>query len=406
VQIAATVRNLGDTPLFRVYGVTKSDNPLFKNLEFAFGKVQPGQSRTWETSVKLPRDMTPRADELSMVLGDAHRQTGEARSSVVVSIADVTKPRFTYAYTIDDSKGGNGDGVLQVGEHVKMRVEVANAGRAGAEEVVVTLKNLASKAVFLKEGRQRVGTLARNQSAAAELKFTVRGQADAVKMRLTIFDETLGEAVTEELRLPVAAARRAKPERRTLKVTGKPRIPVFVGADQQMPVFGQAKAGSLLRADAAYGPNWWRVSTGKGAKAFVRTADVVALKGNRRPTPRAVQPTGPQAPPSIVLELGDLVTNAPSMRLRGTVSDETRLHDVYAFVNGKKVYYRSLAETRPGASGVLAQLDLDLPLDVGSNLVTVVARERPDLVTRQTFGLYRAPGGAVAERGSPTSQVQ
>jgi carboxyl-terminal processing protease len=406
VKLTATVRNLGDTPLYRVYGVTKSEDPLLTNLEFAFGKVGPGLTRTWETSVKLPRDMTPRADEVSLALGDAHGHTTEARTGAVVSIADVAKPRFTYAYALDDKKGGNGDGVLQVGEQVTMHVDVRNVGPGAAEDVVVTLKNLASKAVFLKEGRAKVGAMARDGKASAELKFALRSQADAVTVRLTIYDAALGESASEELRLPVVAARRAKPERRALKVKDRRNVPVYVGADAAMPVLGQVKAGAILRADASFGTRWWRVAAGKGSIGFVRSADVVAQKGYRRPTQGAVRPVEPQAPPAITLELGDLVTSAPSMRLLGGVSDERHLQDVYVFVNDKKVYYRSLQDAQPGSAGVRAPLDLILPLNTGSNFVTVVARESPDLVTRRTFGLYREPGGAVAERGVPTPQAQ
>ncbi|MBC7794739.1 MAG: peptidase S41, partial [Clostridia bacterium] len=120
VTFTATVRNTGNSVLHRVYGISQSENPLFKNLEFPFGKLAPGASRTWTTEVKLPREMSARADEVTLTVGDQQQRVTGLKTALVVSIDEQKKPRFAYSMWIDDRAAGNGDGVLQVGEKVNL----------------------------------------------------------------------------------------------------------------------------------------------------------------------------------------------------------------------------------------------------------------------------------------------
>jgi carboxyl-terminal processing protease len=46
MNLKVTVTNKGTAPLFRVYGVTKSDDPMFDNKELIVGRLEPGKSRT------------------------------------------------------------------------------------------------------------------------------------------------------------------------------------------------------------------------------------------------------------------------------------------------------------------------------------------------------------------------
>ena len=46
MNLKLTVTNHGTAPLYRLFGVTKSDNPMFDNKELVIGKLEPGKSRT------------------------------------------------------------------------------------------------------------------------------------------------------------------------------------------------------------------------------------------------------------------------------------------------------------------------------------------------------------------------
>jgi carboxyl-terminal processing protease len=388
LTLTGTVRNMGDAPLYRVYGVTNSDNPLLKNLEFAFGKVMPGQSRSWDVKIKLPADMSARADGVSLVLGDASEgaHAKETSGQTFVSIEEQKKPRFAYSFRLDDSKG-NGDGVLQLNEPVDLKVEVRNLGPGPAEEVTVTLKNLSGKPVFLDQGRNKLGNLAVNEAKTADLKFSVRAPADEVQLRLTVWDGSLGSPIAETLKLPVMDARKGKAEEHALKVEKEGEVPVYAGAADKMPIIGFAKSGTILKSDVSYG-TWWKVDALPGTPGYVKQGDVEVNK-TKKYTKGGVRPQLAATAPEIALELPSLVVAGDVLKLRGSITDDRKLKDVFVFVNDKKVYYRSLEDVKKTDKGVQASLDVPLTLKRGANTVAVVAREDDDMVGRKVFGVFR-----------------
>jgi carboxyl-terminal processing protease len=399
VELVGRVRNRGDAPLYRVYGITESKNPRLRNLEFVFGRILPGETRTWKVPVKLPRDGSPRADEVSLTLGDLHGQSASASASLLVAVSELPKPRFAFAYRINDRKQGNGDGVVQVGETVDLEVALENLGSGDAADALVSVKNLSSKAVFLKSGRAKVGSVPANGRADAALRFTLRNQREDVRLRISVWDGDLGEAVSDEVVLPVGLPRRARSERRALRVLEA--APVYAGATHLAPALGRARKGATLRSDASFGGEWWRIQVGPDDFGFVSSDSVKPLTKLRKPSPRSVVRARPQSAPWIAVTPPDLVTGDSSIRLQGTISDEQHLKDFFIYVNDKKVFYRSLANLRRTEAGVSAPLDVALPLKPGSNAVTVVARESDDLVSRASYGIFLQSSPAVANIGPP-----
>ncbi|MEZ4270540.1 MAG: MXAN_5808 family serine peptidase [Myxococcota bacterium] len=264
----AVVKNVGDAPLYRVYGVTDSDNPLLRQLEFPMGKIMPGAQRQWDVHIKLPKDMNARADIVRLKLGNFKDRTYE--TSTFVRVEPVPHPRFSYRYVIDDRAGGNGDGVLQVGEKVDFKVEVRNEGPGAAGEAMVTLKNLSGKALFLDNGRDKLGELAAGVSKVGGLQFALRKPTEAgtVKLKVSIWDAKLGAALSDTLTLPVEAARHGKTS--SAFVSGKKNVkaPIYAGASEQMPIIGYIKPGSGLRSDLRFGKAWRRVETSQGSMAL------------------------------------------------------------------------------------------------------------------------------------------
>ncbi len=401
LTLSATARNTGSAPLYRVYGVSSSENPLLKNLEFVFGKLAAGQTRTWSVDVKLPEDMNPRADGVELVLHDAGNRSFTS-SSAVVSIEETPRPRFAYSLQLDDRKG-NGDGILQVGEKVDLMVEVQNLGPGDAKDAMVTLKNLAGEAVFLDRGREKLGVMKAGSSRQALLKFVVREDfgADKVPLRIAVWDGSLGATVSESFDLPLGPALRTVAEARVLKVASSGELPVYAAASPGARVVGYAKVGASLKSDLKLEDIWRRVEVQPGLLGFVQEAEVKVQKGSLKSTPKgSVRLMASQSPPAIDLELGTLTTSADVLSLKGRLTDERALKDVFIFVNDKKIFYRSLVHLPlADGGGVVAPLEVTLPLKSGANSIAVVARESDDVISRKVFGIFRGPGKAVAERG-------
>jgi len=409
VTLLATVKNTGMAPLYRVHAVSESDNPLFKNLEFAFGLLAPSESKSWSVDVKLPEDLMSRADTVTLHLGEEDGALAAIASPVLVSIDEAAKPRFAFTARLDDRAPGNGDGVLQAGEKVDLNVEVTNLGPGEAKEALVTLKNLAGETVFLERGREKLGVLRSGQSKSATFKFGLReGSAgvDVAALRLTIWDNVLGAVTSEALNLPVLGPRKAQLDAKMLKVQPSGDVPIYAGAATASAIIGFAHAGALLKSDARFEPNWRRVEVAVGAFGFVRDDDAKQAKGSVRSSVKtALALVDLESAPVIDLGQLPLVTSEGVVRLRGTMVDAHPLKDVFVFVNDKKVYYHAFgvakasdaAAERGPAPETREALDVSVPLKAGANSVTIVVRQDQDLMVRRAFGVFRAPADAVAE---------
>jgi carboxyl-terminal processing protease len=90
---------------------------------------------------------------------------------------------------------------------------------------------------------------------------------------------------------------------------------------------------------------------------------------------------------------GAPVVDGDTLRLQGRVSPAAagaKLRDVQVLVEDRKVFFK---ETGDSPDGSLA-FEAVVPLEPGSNLVTVVARAEGDLVGRRSFVVLRRPAGA------------
>ena len=396
VKIIGTAKNPGLSALHRVHAVSASDNPLLNHLEFAFGKLEPGESKTWEVDVKLPDDMSPRADELTL---NFEYQHGELKSSTaaVVAIDEQQKPRFAYTTRIDDRAKGNGDGLLQVGEVVDLEVDVTNLGPGTAEEAMVTVKNNTGKEIYLDRGREKLGELSVGARKTGTLRFTVRERVARAELRIAIWDNKLGGSLSEVVVVPMGRPLRAKNELRSLKV-GRDEVPIYAGASDESALLAHAKPNATLRSDVSFGQEgqWRRVDLTQGLFGFVRASDVTVTRGSRKASKAAVRLSRGQAAPDIELSLAELTTSDASLRLSGTVSDEHGLMDLFVFVNDKKVAYESLREIAPIKGMYSSPFDVTVPLDKGSNAVALVVRENDELVARKIFGIFRGEAAALA----------
>jgi len=203
------------------------------------------------------------------------------------------------------------------------------------------------------------------------------------------------------MRIPVVAARRARNESRTVRVAKeKPAVPIYSGASTEMPVVAQLSAGYGLRSDAVFSDEWRRVALPGDRKGFVRTEEVEVVKAAARKPPRSsLSLDEGHAAPSISLDL-DSLRATQTMRIKGVIQDTNRLKDMFIFVNDRKVHYRSLSSIALSAGKFSLPIDVEVPMEEGSNLVAVIVRETDDLVARSVFGAYRdkSPTTVAAER--------
>jgi len=409
-----TVENKGDAPYRRLRAWTSADkNPLLDRKEFLFGTVKPGERRSWTVPVRLPRSLDSRRDEVTLRFED---DSGQAPPEVATSVGvvEIPKPQFAFSVQVDDQAGGNGDGLAQRGETFTFRVDVKNAGSGpSGRKTYVSLRSLGDEKLFVKKGRDVLGTLRPGEVKSARLEVELRkgSHAEAVPFRLAIVDEKSDEYLTDKIEWPVA--KDASPRG---AASGAVRLEADVavrgGASSTAPAIASAKKGAVLPVDARFG-DAYRVEWQKGRFGFVAAAQVKPVKG---PRGGVVGPSWQREPPRIALSpdpaKGAPVVEGDTLRLNGTAtvppsSDEaTRIRDVFIYVNDQKVFFRVVPDE---AGAVKLDFQTDLPLKPGQNVVTVVAREDEEFQARRTLVVFRKAAPAVAQDGSrepPRAQAQ
>src|SRR5690606_34046392 len=108
-----------------------------------------------------------------------------------------------YAHQLVDH--GNGDGLVQRGEPVQLRVTIKNIGKGVAAEPTALLRNASGDGLLLKKARFELGKLAPGESRTVDFTFDVTPalKEDEAGGEMTGYDAALHERVGGKLRYPV-----------------------------------------------------------------------------------------------------------------------------------------------------------------------------------------------------------
>ena len=387
VDVIATVTNRSQKTMSRVYGLSKSENGFFDRLEFPFGTLKPGETKQWSVERKLPLALSERAD---LVEFEVHSDTNieEQGSSTIAEISAETPPLLTYSYHFDDRKGGNGDGLIQVGEQIDFIIDVKNLGKTAAKDAFVTVRNSGGSEVFLKVGRASLGEIDAGKSKRASLNFEVKGNTgvSAAKLQLSVWDGEFATGFSDELEIDFGEAKQVQNVRGV--VESKVDVTVYSGASAETNPLGTLKSGARVRATMKTG-GFTRVVLGKDAFGFIDSNALKSAKKLRKKLGFKRQPG--QEPPRIGLSLPALITEDSALNLEIQVSDRDSLRDMYIFVNDQKVFFTKLGDAVRGKDGETVVLRPKIPLEEGTNEIGLVVRESDTLMGRRSFAIYRKP---------------
>jgi len=389
VSLTGTVKNDGAAPALRVAARVQSEDPVFEDTELVFGKVGPGETKTFTARVQLPKDAVDRVDRLGFDVRDARGAAAKA-APLTVRVGAAPRPMFAYAYQLVDE--GNGDGLVQKKEHFRLKIDLKNTGTGAAPEAAALLRNLSGDGVVLEKSRFELGKLAAGEARHVEFGFDVTRdlRPDEAVIELVVYDAVLAVQASEKITRPVVPAAGPIASASGAVEAKKGDVLVHEGASADSPMVATAPRGVKLRALATVGP-WTKVELDGGRAGFV-AGDQVGRTGGAGGSARL---RWQSTPPALTLKLPSLETAAESYKLNGSVVDDNLVEDVQVFVSnrgakidGRKVFYKS---NRGGAKPGHLDFSADVPLWPGSNQVTVVARENADVRSMQTFYIYREP---------------
>jgi carboxyl-terminal processing protease len=381
VTMRATVTNKGSAPIYRLNAISQSNNLVFDDREFLFGQVAPGESRSWDYKVKIPRGQESRLDPVTLSFSDLSGKL-KTQATTSITVDGLAEPHFAYSYSIVESKG-NGDGRFQVGESVEMTVWVQNNGEGESENALAFMKNESGRALYLSKGRESIGKVEKGTWHAAPMRFDINGvkidTAGAV-FKLTVYDKDFGASLERLVTLPVQTALDE-----VAQVTGGARFTteaVVYGAAIPEPAFSIAKApvgAQVTRRAHNKTLDMVQVSWKQGDVEVIGWVAASALKADSGsgPTPTLL---GAHQAPRIDFTSVPREASASSIQLKGSVSDDKKINDYVVYLwsrDGQKTHAEKLDyRAVQSASG---EFTVDMPLRTGVNRVRIIARDEDNI---------------------------
>jgi carboxyl-terminal processing protease len=398
-RLRVRVTNRGQGTIYRLRGVTQSDDPLLDDHEVVFGRLDPGQTRTWEVPVCVPVRTTSRTDPVTVTFVDqAGHELDSAHARLTVD--GLERPSFSYGVQLIDGQG-NGDGRLQLGEQARLRLVVRNDGPGEAQEAEVRLRNKAGDLVVVRDCRHQIGRLGVNAQKVVEAEIEVGQSFDGqvVPLELNITDEGLREAVVERLELPIAQpAPRPSAERGGFVAVASTDVALHEAPSADARVVARAAADASFRVVARLA-DFVQVDLGSGRTAWVAARDT---REARRAAPRVTEVMA-NRPPRITLSTAiPLAVRTETLTISGEVTDPDRVLDMYIFVGQRKPFYLSnRSGTGPDAQRLA--FSAELPLEGGTNAILIVARETSDLTSQRYLVVRRdnPDGTPIETRDNP-----
>jgi hypothetical protein len=376
-----------------------------ENLEFFFGRIPPGQTRTASVKVRIPKGYPAQRDEMVVQFFEAFGHTPKPITQMI-HFDDLAKPQFAYAYELSEAARSNHNGLFEVGEDVRLKLVVRNTGKGAAQQGYASLANLSGPALFVKKGRFDVSGLRPGRKKTFSFDFNIKREPKKglVRLKVTVRDCLMGRSVGEKLTLKVwPAGTQTTALRGVAKVVrASPQEPgglvMRQCPDADCSIVAICRTGSTVPVFATI--HGWLMGKLKGRKIFFKSSHVKVSKKRRRARPR-FRALWNVVQPQIQFSGVKPVVTGDSIELRGTASHAIGVADLFIRVSNKeadifsrKVFYKSCGRKRGQAT---LAFKADVQLWPGKNVVQVVARANERVTASRILVILRKPTGLLKE---------
>ncbi|MFO8073967.1 MAG: MXAN_5808 family serine peptidase [Polyangia bacterium] len=389
VGLRVEVKNRGKRPVHRLRAVTASDNHQFAGHELLFGRIPPGGGKRWTARIELPLTAEPRVDPVRV---DFRSDEGRVPSPVEVDVEVATRKRPQLAFEWHTEDLGDGNGFPEPGEEMRVRVEIENVGDGPTRDAEAKLSS--RPGVDVVRGRIPLGRLKPGESEQGSFRYRVGEEFEGREATLRLVVEDLvptrlgipvGRSLLDvEIDVPISRARPG-PGDASGEVTvthEQDEVPLREGPSLESRVAGYAEAGAVFEVDARY-RGYFRALLDGERSAWIEERHVRPGGGAGKADYRALQ----VAPPRISMA-GDPVrrTSLEELKISGQAEHDQGLRDLMVFVGNHKVAYLPAA-----SEGETRRMDfeVEVPLEVGENRVSVVARHDARIVATESVFVRR-----------------
>ncbi|MBV71654.1 MAG: hypothetical protein CMH52_09970 [Myxococcales bacterium] len=384
LKVTVTITNHGSGDYLRLAAISRSKFRQLDNREFLFGRLQPGESKSWTTEFAVDAATPPGSVNFDVSVS-AQNSEQPVVQTVNFKVVQPPLPAFAFDYRIDDRRFGNGDGLLQSGEVAELNVRVKNRGAGAADSMLGILKRHKDdpdRKLIIERGRIESGRLESGQVTHLKFKIRVKDvRPSKVPLRLVIVDPKTGEITSGTVQLIVVQkARRLRPEKLNLKAK-LAAIDVYSHYWADSPRIGTLDGHLNVRAGM---PGWYRVTLPDGAFGWVRRQDVEP--GGHLPMSfTAMEPNG-LIRIDIENEPRETTGAHPSVAVVGRLASRYPLKDLRVFRNNKKIFFQSADNA--DASNELS-FDTLVPLVDGINQIEIVGRTQADQIRTRKFMILK-----------------
>ncbi len=406
--LTVQVTNTGTAPAYQVRAISESDYNYFDERELMFGKIAPGETKTATLKLSVAAHELSRTDRIDFNVVSQHgaKLAEGSQRSIDIAAEGIPRPAFSYGYQIIDDPAlvagaseirGNGDGLVQIGERVHLRVWVQNAGAGDAQDARVQLRNGSGDAVFLHEGRGKIGELQIGKHDFVDLDFEVQKATREVDLQLTVNDNKIGEYVTEEIVFPISAPLDFSGSKQGATITGA--VDLYAAPRPDAPRIAAVAEGQRF-ASLGAADGWHKLEIGKNQVAYARAEDLRVDSAVPR-KPGKAEVVYAVSPPKITLTGVPSQTAGESVVVSGLATDGEQVRDLYItvynpsrnlFGSAEKVFYEAAADPTTGR----LEFSAEVPLQPGNNIIDVYARENDQVTGVERMWVLRTSGLAEA----------
>lgn len=380
IDIGVTVKNTGSKSTERLYAVTKSDNPVFNDKEYIFGKIPAGNSKTWTNSFEVPKWSISRNDKVELIFKSNNDEQILSKNFDVQTIQQ-QRPAYAFNYElIDDGRfetKGNSNSIAEEGELVGLRLKLKNTGSGESEKTTVLLKNNLGEDLYLKKGRAKIENLKPNEVREELFLFSVNNPINNLDVEIQIFDDNYREGVTEKIKLDSTETSNDKIKELTAwyKVNAD-SVPIYGSPSEKSSIVAYASKDSLFKSDISNN-EWAKVSLDSSSRGwinmkFLTTTDKKVTEANITIT------SSFQQPPQIKLDQPPLLIKNNEISLKGIVQDSDGVRLITVYLGEDKVYLKNFYSQS-------AAVDTKISLKSGINYINIFAKDKLGLISKKTY---------------------
>ncbi len=188
LKVTAHVTNKGNKTIYRLRATTDSSIYFLRGIEFLFGKIEPGETVSWDASISIPKEALTQNVDLKLDFSNDDQKL-KIEKSTIVRIDGISQPLYKLTYSLKDA---NNNGMIEKGEKIKLHVNLLNIGGNGGE-TNLTLKNKTSKEIFIEKGTFSQKKLMSKKAIDTDFEFTMKEKLDRnyILMDLLVYDSEL-----------------------------------------------------------------------------------------------------------------------------------------------------------------------------------------------------------------------